>query len=55
MTNDDIRVAVSVIVAKIVKVGKIPTQDKPVLDAAVLLITNVLQNLNDIAEGIRIG
>jgi hypothetical protein len=50
MRDGDIESRVTIIVAALLKDTKIREEDKPVISAGVELITNFLQNINDIAN-----
>jgi hypothetical protein len=49
LTNDEIAEHVEMLVGEYTKGFKMRPQDKPVLQAGVELVINLLQNINDIA------
>lgn len=49
LTNDDIRQNAKTLVDAYLKGIKVKEEDKPVIEAGVALITNLLENINDIA------
>jgi hypothetical protein len=50
LSDKDIEARVTIIVTAFLQGTKIKNEDKPIIEAGVSLITNFLQNINDIAN-----
>lgn len=52
MKDNDIEARVTMIAAYLLKDQKLKEEEKPIIKAGIELITNLLQNINTIAENV---